>query len=241
MSKSIFDLEVKTWTEAFQATQKRTRAGVLLSAFASCIVLLMVFNLCEARKLRNLGSISGKAESSEYMKEVSRHVADESFYQLPSLGMQITCDNVGLFGPLALLVFSLYSVIAFRAFDCQIKCGANFPNSDFKKTLLETSQFNNVFSATHLLRFLLFLPSIGCLLVIAYVIYAHILPPMPGDPLNEIRNQTLTEARILDLLGLLCAVMVLIYNFRTLKFFHESQEKIRRCLNAPDQSKSAAA
>lgn len=240
MSASTFDLEAKTWTEAFQATQKRIRTGVILSAFASCIVLLMVFNLFEARKLRNLESISTTAESSEYMKEVSRHVADESFYQLPTLGMQITCDNVGFFGPLALLIFSLYSVMAFKAFDCHVRCGSNFPNSDLKKTLLETSQFNTVATA-HALRLLLFLPLTGCLSVIVYVIFAHFRPPVFGDPLNEIRSQMLAEARILDWLGLVCTVMVMIYNFRTVKFFGDSQEKIARCLDTPAQAKSTAA
>ncbi|HEY6348562.1 MAG TPA: hypothetical protein VI636_04050 [Candidatus Angelobacter sp.] len=236
-----FDLEIKGWTEAFQSTQKRTRTALLLSTFASCVVFLMVFNLFESRELRNIESIRGSATSSEYIKAFSTHIADESYYQIPALGIQITCDDVGLFGPLALLVFSLYSVMAFKAFDCQTQCGTCFPKSGLIRALLETSRFENVFAASHLLKSLLFLPSAACVGVIFYAVYAHFKTLPKNDPLYHIAIQTRPTAQILDGIGLLCAVMVLTYNHRTLKFFASSQKKITKSLEPPELARSTAA
>src|SRR5437763_16684272 len=115
-----FDLEAKACAEALQFTQKRTRVALLLSISVSCIVLLMVFNLWESRQLRNLDLKTTPSDKLEYLKEYSRHMVDASYYQIPSLGIQITCDDVGLLGPLTLLVFSFYSMMAFKACELHV-------------------------------------------------------------------------------------------------------------------------
>jgi hypothetical protein len=120
------DPEVKACAEALQSAQKRTRIGFFFSLAASCIVFLMVLNLFEGRHF--LKSLSqSTANQPEYVKHYSKHIADNSFYQLPAFGIQITCDDIGILGPLTLLIFSFYSVLAFKACYCHVKCATNGP------------------------------------------------------------------------------------------------------------------
>src|SRR5262249_6979594 len=134
-----FDPQAKACAEALQDAQKRTRIARLLSLTASWIVLLMVLNLFEVHLLRNTTLIQGGTSDSEYLKEFSKHIAEKSFYQISSLGIQISCDDVGLLGPLVLFLFSAYLVMAFKARDCHVKCASKHVGESYLiETLLRT-------------------------------------------------------------------------------------------------------
>lgn len=101
----VSELEKKACAEILQATQKRARTALFLSLAASCITILMVVNLFESHRLRDTKFIRGEDGKSDYQKSIISHIGDMSYYQLPALGIQISCEDVGLFGPLALLIF----------------------------------------------------------------------------------------------------------------------------------------
>jgi hypothetical protein len=137
-----FPLETKACAEALQAVQKRTRIAFFLSLTISCIVVLMVLNLWESRQFRNTNLTPDTQQKLEYLKGYAQHVADNSFYQIAALGIQITCEDVGILGPLALFVFSLYSAITFKACYRHVKCAANelYEDSLLIRALLETER-----------------------------------------------------------------------------------------------------
>lgn len=221
---SGFDLEVKACAEALQSAQKRTRIAFFLSLAACCIVVLMVLNLWESRQFLD-AAVKNDAERSEYWKEYSKHVADNSFYQLPALGIQITCDDVGILGPLALLVFSLYSVIAFKAYYCQVKCAAKepFEGSPLIRALLETEQPISK-PLFFILRTLLFLPFGACLVVVCYAIVAHFLKPLPEIKAN------LSMAKTMDALGGILALLVFFYNLQTFLLSQKIKTEAADCI-----------
>jgi hypothetical protein len=212
------DSEVKACAEALQSAQKRTRIGFFFSLAASCIVLLMVLNLHQGRQFlklsegRQFNPSSQSNTNQEYVKGYTKHIADNSFYQLPALGIQITCDDIGVLGPLTLLVFSFYSVLAFKACYCHVKCAANgpFEGSPLISALLETEQPISK-PLFFILRCFLFVPFVASLVVVWYGIYAHF-----RHPLNLIEiPENLTLAKGLDFTGWILALLVLWVNFET--------------------------
>ena len=230
---SGFDAEVKACAAALQSAQKRTRVAFFLSMAASCIVVLMVLNLWESRRFLNTLS-KNYAESSEYLKEYSKHIADNSFYQLPALGIQITCDDVGILGPLALLVFSFYSLIAFKASYCQVKCATKgpFEGSPLIRALLEAEQPLEQPLCRRLyfiLRAFLFLPFGACVVVACYVIVAHFLDPLHIDSLPEIAAN-LSMAKKIDALGWVLALLVFLYNRQTFLLWQETKTQAADCI-----------
>jgi hypothetical protein len=208
------DPEVKACAEALQSAQKRTRIGFFFSLAASCIVFLMVLNLFEGRHF--LKSLSqSTANEPEYVKDYSKHIADNSFYQLPALGIQITCDDIGILGPLTLLVFSFYSVLAFKACYCHVKCATKgpFEGSPLIGALLETEQPISK-PLFFILRVFLFVPFVASLVVVWYGIYAHFLHPLHLASLPQISGD-LTLARTLDVTGWILTLMVFLFNRET--------------------------
>jgi hypothetical protein len=208
------DPEVKACAEALQSAQKRTRIGFFFSLAASCIVFLMVLNLFEGRHF--LKSLSqSTANEPEYVKDYSKHIADNSFYQLPALGIQITCDDIGILGPLTLLVFSFYSVLAFKACYCHVKCATEgpFEGSPLIGALLETEQPISK-PLFFILRVFLFVPFVASLVVVWYGIYAHFLHPLHLASLPQISGD-LTLARTLDVTGWILTLMVFLFNRET--------------------------
>ena len=212
------DSEVKACAEALQSAQKRTRIGFFFSLAASCIVLLIVLNLYEGRQFlklserREFNPSSQSNTNQEYVKDYAKHIADNSFYQLPALGIQITCDDIGALGPLTLLIFSFYSVLAFKACYCHVKCAAEgrFEGSPLISALLETEQPISK-PLFFILRCFLFVPSVASLVVVLYGVYAHFCHPLNLPEISE----NLTLARILDIMGWILALMVLWVNFET--------------------------
>jgi hypothetical protein len=173
------DSEVKACAEALQSAQKRTRIGFFFSLAASCIVFLMVLNLFEGRHF--LESLSqSTANETEYVKDYTKHIADNSFYQLPALGIQITCDDIGVLGPLTLLVFSFYSVLAFKGCYCHVKCATKgpFEGSPLIRALLETEQPISK-PLFFILRVFLFVPFVASLVVVWYGICAFLASARP--------------------------------------------------------------
>src|SRR5216684_7168039 len=137
-----FPLETNACAEALQAVQKRTRIAFFLSLTISCIVVLMVLSLWESRQFRNTNLTPDTQQKLEYLKGYAQHVADNSFYRIAALGIQITCEDVGILGPLALFIFSLYSAITFKACYRHVKCAANelYEDSLLIRVLLETER-----------------------------------------------------------------------------------------------------
>jgi hypothetical protein len=235
-----FPLETKACAEALQAVQKRTRIAFFLSLAISCIVVLMVLNLWESRQFRNTKLTLDTPEKMEYVKEYGQHVADNSFYRISALGIQITCEDVGILGPLALFVFSLYSAITFEACYRHVKCAANelFENSLLIRVLLETEL--PLAKAEHPLgrfekyienwmpRLFLFLPSVACLAVIFYDRGAHWLPPLAGDPLRELINGNHHLVIILDVIGILFSLVVLYCNWLTFQFSRKTKKVVEQ-------------
>jgi hypothetical protein len=220
---------VKACAEALQSAQKRTRFAFFLVLAASCIVLLMVLNLWQSRQLLN-DLIKDTADKSEYMKAYSKHIADNSFYQLPALGIQITCDDVGILGPLALLVFSFFTVIAFKALNSQVKSAAKqpFEGSPLIRALLETEQ--PLEKPLYLiLRILSFLPLAACLFVIAYGIVWHFFNPPNIDSLPAL-SKNIFMAKIMDAFGGFFTLLVLFCNRKTFQLSQETKTKARECI-----------
>jgi hypothetical protein len=208
------DPEGKACAEALQSAQKRTRIGFFFSLAASCIVFLMVLNLFEGRHF--LESLSqSTANETEYVKDYTKHIADNSFYQLPALGIQITCDDIGVLGPLTLLVFSFYSVLAFKGCYCHVKCAAKgpFEGSPLIRALLETEQpiSRPLF---FILRVFLFVPFVASLVVVWYGKYAHFLHPPNLASWPQLSGD-LTLPRTMDVIGWILALMVFLFNLET--------------------------
>lgn len=229
---TVSDLEKKACAEALQAAQKRARTAFFLSIGASCIILLMVFNLWESHQLRKTNLMSA-GNQSEYVKQIISHVADSDYYQIPTLGIQVACDDVGLFGPVALFVFSLYSVMAFKALQTHVQCAAKepFADSPLITTLLETEQPPPSFEKlSAVFRALLLLPFLACLAVTGYVIYAHVPRPPQTDPLYEILTTVRATGIVLDLLGIVFTVLVFICNRQSYRDSKTTKDAAAKCL-----------
>lgn len=233
-----FPLETKACAEALQAVQKRTRIAFFLSLTISCIVVLMVLNLWESRQFRNTNLTPDTQQKLEYLKGYAQHVADNSFYRISALGIQITCEDVGILGPLALLIFSLYSAIAFEACYRHVKCAANelFENSLLIRILLEAElplakrqqplgRFEK-YLENRMPRLFLFLPFVACIAVILYDIFAHWLPPLAGDPLAELIRQNRPMVVILDVIGIVFTLVVLYCNWLAFQFSAETKKVV---------------
>jgi hypothetical protein len=221
------DLELKACAEALQSAQKRTRVGFFFSLAASCIVVLMVLNLSESRKFLETGLYT---DQSDYAKEYSKHIADNSFYQLPALGIQITCDDVGILGPLALLIFSFYSGLAFKACYCHVKCATRgpFQGSPLIQALLETEKplSKPLFL---ILRIFLFLPFVACLAVVWYGQVAHFHEPPSISSLPWIWSN-LTMAKRLDVIGYFCVLLVFFYNLQMFLLSQKTKSEAAACI-----------
>ncbi|MGC2695650.1 MAG: hypothetical protein WA738_07650 [Candidatus Angelobacter sp.] len=223
------DLELKACAEALQSAQKRTRIGFFFSLAASCIVVLMVLNLSESRKfLENLSK--NNTDQSDYAKDYIKHIADNSFYQLPALGIQITCDDVGILGPLALLIFSFYSGLAFKACYCHVKCATRgpFQESSLIQALLETEKplSKPLFL---ILRIFLFLPFVACLTVVWYGRVAHFHEP-PNIPSLPWIWSNLTMAKTLDVIGYFCVLLVFFYNLQMFLLSQKTKSEAAACI-----------
>lgn len=228
--RSGFNLEIKACAEALQSTQKRARIALFLSLAASCIVLLMVSNLWESRQFRDTNLIKAAADTPDYLKEFSKHIADDSFYQIPVLGIQITCEDVGLLGPLALLVFSLYSLMAFRACDGQIRCAGKLTDISLINNLLENEMLPDLVNPLY--RVWLFLPFIACLGVIAYAIVAHFQAPLASDPLREILSTNRGTAQALDVVGWVLTALVFWLNFQAYGALRRAKDDTNDCIKS---------
>jgi|GEM_PF-3791405 len=218
------DPEVEACAEALQSAQKRTRIGFFFSLAASCIVFLMVLNLFEGRHF--LESLpQSTANETEYVKDYTKHIADNSFYQLPALGIQITCDDIGVLGPLTLLVFSFYSVLAFKACYCHVKCAAEdqFKGSRLISTLLETERpiSKRLF---FILRVFLFVPFMASLVVVWYGIYAHFLNPANPASWPHLSGD-LTLAKTMDVIGWILALLVFFFNLQTFQLSEKTKKQ----------------
>lgn len=235
-SQPAFTLEMKTCAETLQSAQKRMRIAFFLSLSASCIVSLMVFNLWESRRLRSTELIKSSTSDPEYLKEYSKHIADDSFYQLPALGIQIACDDVGFLGPLALLVFSFNSLMAFKACNCQVECAGRFAEAEVVNTLLKSEMLPGL--PKFLYCFLLLLPFIACTGVAAYRISAYFYGAPLSDPLHDILSKDRTIAEHLDMGGLILVVFVLICNVQVVRSLDATKTKTEECIKRHAASKS---
>lgn len=177
---------VKACEKALQTAQKRVRLAFFLTMGASCIVLLIVLNLRNSLLVHNALLHASVPDKFDYLKEYSKQVADQSFYQIPALGIQITCDDIGLLGPLTLLVFSLYSFITLKACRCHVRCAASHRGDNGNTVIDALLEVEQPFAGSSgfvtrvvsglvffLGQLLQFLPLGACIVVIFYWKYAH--------------------------------------------------------------------
>lgn len=234
-----FDLKEKTCAEALQAAQKRVRIAFFLALAASCIVLLMVANLWQSLQVRRTALIGHPSpeQQTEYLKEFSKHIADDSFYEIPALGIQITCEDVGILGPLGLLIFSFYCVVAFKGCYCQVSCAVKeeFEKSPIIMALLESEGAGPLpKSMFFILRASLFLPVTACALVILYEVFAHPLHGLEIDPLREILIQNHGMVLFFDFVGIGLALLVFFANYQTFRLSRLTSEN---CIKRNESSK----
>lgn len=235
-SNSGSDLDAKTCVEAFQAAQKRVRLAFFLTMGASCIVLLIVINLWNSLRIHN-ELITSDFGKSGYLEEYGKKIADQSFYQVPSLGIQISCDDIGLLGPVTLLVFSLYSFMTLRASHCHLKYTASkrIAANPLVDALLEIETLPEdslparwVF---HLPRLLQFLPVVVCGVVVVYWVYAHFFYVIQDNPIDKVIKASRPMARLLDWIGLFFGCLVLLSNcaaFKAAKDKEQTAEDAKR-------------
>jgi predicted nucleic acid-binding Zn ribbon protein len=208
----------KVCGEALQAAQKRVRLAFFLTMGASCIVLLIVINLWHSLLVHNELIQDAASSKSDYLEEYSKQVADQSFYLIPSLGIQITCDDIGLLGPVALLVFSLYSFMTLRASRCHL----NFATDDriaadpLIDALLEIeTPPKDSFLARCIFRIprlLQFLPAAVCGTVVAYWLHAHFAYSLQNNPIDKVISASRPMAHLLDYAGAVFGMLVLLAN-----------------------------
>jgi hypothetical protein len=230
------NIETQNWTDVVLSTQKRARSAFFLSLLVSCVVLITVFNLGLSHE-RGVPPLNGSAPQNvqEESKEHIKHQVDRSYYVLPLLGIQITCDDAAFFGPLALLVFSFYALIALRALDHQVKC-LNRPDCRstrgvlimrlLEPELLPWVALDNdtrryfLCTPSRLMSLLLFLPSVAGTFTMAYEVYHFFVPPyFSAQPLYQLMTTAeVVITAILDVMGLLFTILVFVYNFRTYHF-----------------------
>lgn len=241
----------KACAEALQAAQKRVRLAFFLLMAASSITLLIVINLLNTLLIQDKLINSNSPDGLGYLKEYSKQVAGQSFYQIPSLGVQITCDDVGLLGPLALLAFSFYCLITLRACLCHVKCAAsrNFAQNPLISALLETERFTDDRSRltqflSSLPRRLLFLPFIVCVAITCYCGYAHFFKlfydPSQGT-LSAILRATRPLAICLDVVGFLATAAVWFSNRAAFRFATTKEKIAKHAKGKPPRGPAQAA
>ncbi|HET9281596.1 MAG TPA: hypothetical protein VFR24_06505 [Candidatus Angelobacter sp.] len=208
----------KVCGEALQAAQKRVRLAFFLTMGASCIVLLIVINLWHSLLVHNELIQDAASSKSDYLGEYSRQIADQSFYRIPSLGIQITCDDIGLLGPVALLVFSLYSFMTLRASRCHLNSATDDRTAadPLIDALLEieTPPKDSLLARCifRIPRLLQFLPAAVCIAVIAYWWHAHFAYSLQNNAIDKITGASRFMARLLDYVGLFFGILVLLAN-----------------------------
>lgn len=205
----------KACADALQSAQNRVRLAFFLNMGACCIVLLIVINLWNSLLVHN-ELAKGDAGKSEYLAEYSKKIADQSFYQIPSLGIQISCDDIGLLGPLTLLVFSLYSFAALRVSRCHVKSAASHRGDALIDALLEieTLPQDSVIAKWifQIPRLLLFLPVIVCGVVVVYWVHAHFSYVIQENQVDKVISASRPMAQFLDGSGAFFSVLVLLSN-----------------------------
>lgn len=230
----------KACAEALQAAQKRVRLAFFLTMGASCIVLLMVINLGNSLLMHKNFVPSNSPDGSAYLAEYSKQIADQAFYQIPSLGIQISCDDVGLLGPAVLLVFSLYSFMALRVSHCHLKYAASgsVAGNLVINALLETEILPEDSAGRTKWIFLIprglqFLPFGVCLAVACYCVYAHFIY-VPQGTIGDIINAARPMARVLDVIGLLIvAPLVALSNTEAFKVAKAKEETAKSARMEP--------
>lgn len=247
IANSGFDPNAKPCAEALQSAQKRVRMAFFLNMAASCIVLLIAINLWNSLLVHNKLLDSPLSDKFEYLKEYSKQVADQSFYQIPSLGIQISCDDIGLLGPLTLLAFSLYSLMTLRASHCHIRCAASdrFSENPLIHALLETEKLPDRQSLPARILFslprwsLLIVPFGVCVAVFFYGRYAHFNYDLSKDLLGDIFSVTRRTAQWLDRIGWFIALLVGLCNYESFRISKDKEKDAHGIKQDPPQPGTA--
>jgi hypothetical protein len=110
--------------EAIDKSQQRCRTSFFSATIAAVVVFIVFFNITFSQS-------SGKPIMpddppkdlvfEELKKEQVKHFFDRFFYSLPIVGVQVSTDDLALFAPLALLIFSLYFVSCLRSTSEQLE------------------------------------------------------------------------------------------------------------------------
>jgi hypothetical protein len=252
-------VETQNWTDVFLSSQKRARSALLLSALVSCLVLITVLNLALSREkgvpTLNTTAAAKVQEEHEEHKEHIRHFVDRSYYQLPLLGIQISCDDAAIFGPLALLVFSFYSWIAFRALHHQCECVEGHTSEhDLTRKLLQPEflpwalerkgkgPHNYWLTPKALMRLLLFLPATAAVGLMIYELGSLFVPPYYDDQALWLTMNPVQRiiAVCFDIFGVLCTRYVIGYNRCTFRLCFQREAPQTSHQEAPQASGAPA-
>jgi hypothetical protein len=237
--------DTKACMDALQAAQKRVRVAFFLAMGASCIVLLIVINLWNSLLVHDKLANRNSPDQSQYLAEYSKKIADQAFYEIQALGIQISCDDIGLLGPAVLLVFSLYSFMTLRASYCHLKHAVSDKAAgnllldavlDIETTLPEDSLFAKwIFRIPRLLQFL---PAVVCGAVIVYWVHAHYSYVIQHTPMDDVIGAARPMARFLDWSGVFFGVLVLFANCAA---FNVSKEKEQTAVKAKQARQASTA
>jgi hypothetical protein len=133
--------------EGIGAAQQRSRNAFLSATVASLVVLIVFFNLTFSQ-----GSATPTMPDhpptdvvfEALKKEQVKHFFDRFYYSLPLVGVQVSTDDLVLFAPLGMLIFSLYYVSCVRNSYKQI--------DDLRGSLDERSDRNDLIKVNIVLR-----------------------------------------------------------------------------------------
>jgi hypothetical protein len=118
--KDILSLRLECITLA----QERSRTAFFAAVIAAAVVLIVFFNVTLSLTSHTPTKPDNAPHDLVYEaleKEQVKHFFDHFFYSLPVLGVQVSTDDLSLFGPLALLVFSLYYTSCLRSALVQLR------------------------------------------------------------------------------------------------------------------------
>ena len=226
------------------AAHKRTRTAFFLATLGSAVVLITAFNatLSWDRFLPASPPENATLVQKETVTEKVKHVVDREHYQLPLIGVQINTVDVGLFAPLSLLVFSFFFLASSRAAWSQMHALSEEPvgkdpqfnklvKSEIVLNVVDDPGMRSFLSPLSFYRGMIFLPSVASLFALAADLHTFFDSPYDNPSTTvfaAMKDQgVLVRAIGFDAIGACLTVLVLVYNWQTLRYSRKIQELAR--------------
>lgn len=222
---------LKLRIEALLNAQRRIRSSFFWSILSSALVFIVVFNLSFSWSKYFPDRTTDSWAKKEGTKEEIKLFIDRKYYQIPLLGLQIdVTDDIGVFAPLALLIFSFYYLSCTRSayvqlcslkeyFDKNEGYDPMFPGliaSEMVLNTMDQDEKRHLVSPSFLYRMLIFLPALAAMGALIVDIHGYF--EQPWDNPAKIVWQTMSssdhiKAVVFDTFGLACTVLMLSYNY----------------------------